>query len=44
MSGDSSGEEVDQDILISDYTEGGIVFEFQDVVEEVNFVIDLGGG
>ena len=28
LGGDSSGKEVDQDILISDSTEGSIVFEF----------------
>ena len=28
LGGDSSGEEVDQDVLISDSTEGGVVFEF----------------
>ena len=41
---DSSGEEIDQDVLISDSTEGGVVFEFRDVVEDVNFVVDFGGG
>ena len=44
LGGDSSGKEVDQDILISDSTEGSIVFEFRDVVEDVNFVVDFGGG
>ena len=37
-------KKIDQDVLISDSTEGGIVFKFQDVVEDVDFVVDLGGG
>ena len=44
LGGDSSGKEVDQYILICDSTEGSIVFEFQDVVEDVNLVVDFGGG
>ena len=44
LGGDSSGKKIDQDVLISDSTEGGIVFKFQDVVEDVDFVVDLGGG
>ena len=44
LGGDSSGKEVDQDILISDSTEGSVIFKFQDVVENVNFVVDFGGG
>ena len=41
---DSSGKEIDQDVLISDSTEGGVVFEFRDVVKDVNLIIDFGGG
>ena len=41
---DSSGKEIDQDILIGDSAEGGVVFEFRDIVEDVNFIVDLGGG
>ena len=41
---DSSGKEIDQNILISDSTEGGVVFEFRDVVKDVNFIIDFSGG
>ena len=44
LGGDSSGKEVDQDILAGDSTEGGIVLEFGDVIEDVNSVIDLGSG
>ena len=44
LGGDSSGKEVDQNILISDSTEGSVVFEFRDIVKDVNFVVDLGGG
>ena len=43
LGGDSSGKEIDQNVLISDSTEGGVVFEFQDIVEDVNFIVDLGG-
>ena len=41
---DSSGKEIDQDVLICDSTEGSIVFEFQNVVKDVNFIVDFGGG
>ena len=41
---DSSGKEIDQDIFIGDSTKGSVVFEFRDIVENVEFVIDLGGG
>ena len=44
LGGDSSGKEIDQDVLISDSTEGGVVFEFRDVVKDVSFIIDFGGG
>ena len=40
----SSGKEVDQDIFVGDSTKGSVVFEFQDIVDNVEFVIDLGGG
>ena len=41
---DSSGKEIDQDIFVSDSTKGSVVFEFPDIVEDVKFVVDLGGG
>ena len=41
---DPSGKEVDQDVLISDSTEGSVVFKFQDIVEDVSFIVDFGGG
>ena len=41
---DSSGKEIDQDIFVGDSAKGSIVFKFQDVVENVEFVVDLGGG
>ena len=44
LGGDPSGKEVDQDVLIGDSTEGGVVLKFQDVVKDVNFIVDLGGG
>ena len=44
LGGDFSGKEIDQDVLISDSTEGGVVFEFRDVVKDVSFIIDFGGG
>ena len=44
LGGDSSGKEVDQDVLTGDSTEGSIVLEFGDVIKDVNSVIDLGGG
>ena len=40
----SSGKEIDQDILVGDSTKGSIVFKFRDVVENVKFVVDFGGG
>ena len=44
LGGDSSGKEVDQDVLIGDSTKGSIVFEFGDIVKDVNLVIDFGSG
>ena len=44
LGGDSSGKEVDQDILISDSTRGGIVLEFGNVVKDIYFVINFCGG
>ena len=44
LGGDSSGKEIDQDVLISDSTEGSVVFELRDVIKDVNFVVDFGGG
>ena len=41
---DSSGKEIDQDILVGDSTKGSVVFKFWDIVENIEFVIDLGGG
>ena len=41
---DSSGKEIDQDIFVIDSTKGSVVFKFRDIVEDVKFVIDLGGG
>ena len=38
------GVEVDQNVLISNSTEGGIVLELRDVVEEVDLIVDFGGG
>ena len=39
---DSSGKEIDQDVLISDSTKGSVVFELRDVVKDVNFIVDFG--
>ena len=44
LGGDSSGKEVDQDILISDSTRGGVVLEFGNVVKDIYFVINFCGG
>ena len=44
LGGNSSGKEIDQNIFISDSTEGSVVFKFRDIVENVEFVVDLGGG
>ena len=44
LGGDSSGKEVDQNILISNSTKGSIVLEFGNIVKDVNLVVDFGGG
>ena len=42
--GDSSREEIDEGVLVGDFTEGDVVFELGDVVSKWKVLCDGGGG